>query len=91
VRFPWEPGGSGLTLFNWLHRSRCCKSCGTPNCLGGAQCACYRPTCGDVRCVRILESEDYEVKRCACKWKIRRLPPCEPCAEAVLSLPESTH
>lgn len=66
VRMPWQPGGSRLTLFNWL-------------CLPEAKCrcgSCCAPRCGTVRCVSVLESDSYEVTSCRCKWEIRRLPSC---------------
>jgi hypothetical protein len=81
VRLPWEPGGSGLTLFSWL------GGYGRHSCGGGVACsetcthgtgpaACYPAKCGKVRCVRILEPDSYEVTSCQCKWEIRRLPCC---------------
>ena len=87
---PWAKGGSGLTLFNCLKSKKCngcgcgqscgdcCDSCcdtcnnGCGNCCGG----CCIPRCGEVKAVRVLDSKDYEVTKCECKWKIRRLPPC---------------
>jgi hypothetical protein len=79
VRMPWEAGGSRLTLFSWL-RSPCCgTACLTCGCANGG-CTCCLPACGQVRCVNVLGSEDYEVTKCQCKWEIRRLPPCN-CVE----------
>jgi hypothetical protein len=95
VRFPWEAGGSGLTLFNWLEArpGRC--ACGTvvedgANC----RCNCAHPLarCGNVRCVRTLESEKYEATVYRCEWEIRRLPSCKPlnCSQPVGDWEQST-
>jgi hypothetical protein len=102
VRWPWEPGGSKLTLFSWLnkHRAKChCGSqatCGDQCdcCVGAATAGCCAPKCGPVRCVSVLESESYEVKTCRCKWEIRHLPgccdqTCGTCGEASQSEAES--
>ena len=90
IRLPWEPGGSGITLFSWL------KPRGTPgHCGDGVPCSeevrdcglpCAdihcQPKCGPVRCVCVLEEETFEVTKCQCKWEIRRQPCCchGPCA-----------
>jgi hypothetical protein len=71
VRLPWQSGGSPLTLFSWL-RHPCCTTCKCANCE-----ACCPPVCGQVRCVNVLDSKEYEVTKCECKWEIRRLPPCD--------------
>lgn len=48
----------------------CCgNGCGNGDCCGGG--CCITPRCGDVRCVRDLASEDYEVTKCKCKWDIK--------------------
>ncbi len=75
---PWGEGGSGLTIFNWLKKHRggcgdtcdsCCDGpCGKGSCSGNG--CCLSPRCGDVRCVRVLEREDYEVTECRCKWDL---------------------
>jgi hypothetical protein len=65
-----------LTLFSWLHRpgcSSCCAACGCASC----ECMCGPSICGQVRCVSVLDSKEYEVTKCECKWEIRRLPPCD--------------
>jgi hypothetical protein len=90
IRLPWEPGGSGLTLFNCLHKylkgkgcgAVCCQ-CGTaPNCCDPCCacetcCQCPAPRCGCVRCVNVLEKETYEVTKCQCKWEIQCVPTCD--------------
>lgn len=81
---PWGDGGSGLTLFNCLKKrcgnnagcGDCCESCGdvcggASGCCGGGNGCCLKPRCGDVRCVRDLASEDYEVTKCKCNWEIK--------------------
>ncbi len=71
---PWSEGGSGLTIFNRFKRKSssacdaCCDSCSGAG-SSGSDC-CGTPRCGDVRCVRVLDSEDYEVTTCKCKWDI---------------------
>lgn len=92
IRLPWEPGGSGLTLFNCLRNylkgndcSTACAECGaTADCCD--QCCardvcreCAPRKCGCVRCVRVLEKEKYEVTKCQCKWEIQCLPTCGDC------------
>lgn len=78
IRCPWEPGGSKLTCFNWFHGDRnereCSDICGSSR---GVQ-----PRCGEIKHVRDLKKQTYEVE--ACKWKaeIRRLPPCCDCPNA---------
>lgn len=78
IRWPWEPGGSKLTLFSWLpSRHRPCSECGACcSCCASANCTCCTPRCGPVRCVNVLEQESYDVTKCKHKWEIRRLPPC---------------
>jgi hypothetical protein len=91
IRCPWEPGGSGLTIFNFLHRKKptdcgdCCDTCGC--CQGYCDCG----KCGAVRCIRVLEKEKYEVTTCKCKWEIRQVPICcgsDGCADPVGSCGE---
>ena len=81
---PWGEGGSGLTIFNcWKKRCSsecgdCCDTCGDVCCRDnccGCDC-CMTSRCGDVRCVRVLDSEDYEVTTCKCKWDIDNCGPC---------------
>jgi hypothetical protein len=81
VQFPWEPGGSKLTLFSWFHKhtksAQCGDACHGQVCRQGSHDPDYRPTkCGYVRCVCVLDSEDYEVTAANCQWDIRRLPAC---------------
>lgn len=89
VRCPWEPGGSPLTCFKWLHRAcgaggccdtcgdTCCDTCCDEGCCGGCGCQpCGCQPCGKVKCVRDLSKKTYEVEACEWKYEIRRLPPC---------------
>lgn len=81
ITLPWEKGGSGLTIFSCLKKKKCCKSgsgCGesVDCCSGCFEGCCPRPKCGRVKCVAVLDSKDYEVTRCECKWEIWRLPSC---------------
>jgi hypothetical protein len=77
-RFPWEPGGSKLTLFSWLDkRDDCCRcaGCTTSAARVGREdstcnCQCTRPPCGAVRYARVLEKETFEVTTSKCKWEI---------------------
>src|SRR5690606_28597870 len=78
VVLPWSEGGTGLTIFNWLtHRGKqygpCCESCSARGRLNDA-CECRKCSltsrCGDVRCVQMLKTEDYEVKTCKCNWDV---------------------
>lgn len=73
---PWAEGGSGLTMFNFLKKKKrhggcgdCCDTC-CDSCCCSSGC-CMKPRCGDVRCVRVLSSEDYECTKCQCKWDIK--------------------
>jgi hypothetical protein len=66
---PWSAGGSGLTILDIFKKSHTCSSscrvgCGLPQ------------RCGDIRCVRVLESVDYEVTKCKCKWDVGRCTSC---------------
>jgi hypothetical protein len=82
VRFPWEPGGPRLTLFSWRReRGQSAKfgdTCGRCNscCHNGDDCAHCPTKCGSVRCVSVLEKEEFEVTSTRCKWEMLRLPPC---------------
>ena len=82
VRFPWEPGGAKLTLFSWFNRhSRSeqrgdmCDGLGSAS-HGSHDRDSYPTKCGYVRCVRVLELEEYEVTTTKCQWEMRRLPSC---------------
>lgn len=100
IRFPWQPGGSKLTLFSWLRpqHGKCHCSSGVERTEHGAACpassgAGCLPKCGPVRCVSVLESENYEVKACRCKWEIRTIPGCcqgQCCAEGTQGEAAST-
>lgn len=71
---PWSEGGSGLTLFNCFknkssnHCGEAC-SCGS-ECSGSCGCCRIAPRYGDVRCVRVLNSHDYEVTKYKCNWDL---------------------
>lgn len=81
---PWGEGGSGLTLFNCFKKHHGCGgNCGDACCADACGCGhgclkgcngmncCMTPRCGDVRCVRVLDSEDYECTGCECVWDIK--------------------
>ncbi len=86
---PWSEGGSGLTLFNCLkhksssHCADACPCCGEYN--GGCGCRRLAPRCGDVRCVRVLNSHDYEITRYKCNWDLNSSTDscnCRSCVDA---------
>lgn len=84
VRFPWEPGSSGLTLFSWMrpHGKGCGQesaACSTS--VAGGCDGCFQPKCGYVRGIHVLTDDSFEVTSCRCTWEIRRLPPCS-CANS---------
>ena len=77
VRFPWEHGGSKLTLFTLFNckkgcgktrcrDSRCDGNCAAAPCVGCADgcTSCVPPKCGLVKKVRDLKKESYKVKEC---------------------------
>ncbi len=89
---PWQEGGSGLTLFSWLKKSKnpncgnswgCADGCCDQGCCVDDCCnsCCCKPRCGKVIVVRDLKKEKYECEECVCKWDIRRLPPCTDCCD----------
>jgi hypothetical protein len=97
LHFPWEPGGSKLTLFSWWRGHAKPGSCSRCQCSVDhhERCSCSPAKCGRVRCVSVLEQEDYEVTTSRCQWEIRRLPPCgasgcgtsaDSCASSVFQL-----
>lgn len=94
---PWGEGGSGLTIFNFLRKSKNCgDACCGDACCGdaccdsgccdggccGAGCGCLKPRCGKVICVKDLVKKKYECEECVCKWEVRRLPPCVDCCDS---------
>ncbi|QDU90654.1 hypothetical protein Pla175_40630 [Pirellulimonas nuda] len=80
VRPPWAPGGSGLTLLNFLKHDQCCRCTGacTGHCTGGCGCSsgCWRPGCCKTRCVATLSADSQERTHCEWTWQVRRLPAC---------------
>lgn len=72
---PWAPGGSGITTFNFMKNTISTGGCNDPECFENlpTDCVyCEQPRCGDVRCIRTLESEDYETRRCVAEWDIKQ-------------------
>lgn len=68
---PWAPGGTGITTFNFMKNTVSSGGCNEPECFENlpTDCIyCEEPRCGDVRCVRTLEREPYEVRRSVANW-----------------------
>jgi hypothetical protein len=92
ITLPWEQGGSPLTLFNCLRHLTASHSgnCPGSQCGGAigdcAECAgcqeCAPPTrCGTVRCVSVLDKDEYEASKCETTWKIGHVPCCGNCGQ----------
>ncbi|MCA9260382.1 MAG: hypothetical protein KDA61_14320 [Planctomycetales bacterium] len=90
IRFPWEKGSSGLTLFSWAKKHKkgdccgdaCCgDGCCGNGCCGNGSCGtcckcCPAPKCGRVKCVRDIEKETYECDVCEYSWEVMTVPAC---------------
>jgi hypothetical protein len=73
IRFPWESGSGGLTLFSWCEKKDDC-------CCNKPVCECLKPKCGKVICVKDIEKEKYKVPVCEYKSEIKTVcSPSNPC------------
>ncbi|TWT88523.1 hypothetical protein Mal64_20060 [Pseudobythopirellula maris] len=82
VRFPWQCGGSKLTLFSWLDKNKCGDCC-SDGCCSEACCAdacgcgagCCEPTCGCDGCCCDMDCDCESCPPLCCNDKLSCLSP----------------
>lgn len=97
VRFPWECGGSKLTLFSLFKgkkgcgKAGCCDAgcdggCGSDCCNGTGCVVCVPPKCGFVRRIHDLKKETYTCTECEYSLELVDAP-CGNCGACDAGVP----